>query len=81
MTGDGEVREGSNVVIGLPINISAGDGSLELTGVAQRWSLARCMLFLLLTFLNDLLDGLHLSKNPLDCGNLRDEVVCWMPHL
>ena len=31
--GDGEVREGSNVVIGRPI-IAAGDGSLESTRVA-----------------------------------------------
>ena len=27
------MREGSNVVRGLPINISAGDGSLESNGV------------------------------------------------
>ena len=44
------MREGSNVVIGLPISISAGDGSLESTGVALRSSI-----------LDDLLDGLHLS--------------------
>ena len=61
MTEDGEVREGSNVVIGLPINISAGDGSLESTGVAGKLSMARCKLFLLLTLLDDLLDSLHLS--------------------
>ena len=61
MTGDGEEREGSNVVIGLPINIFAGDGSLESTGDARRSSMARCRLFLLLTFFDDLLDGLHLS--------------------
>ena len=47
--GDGEVQEGSNAVIGLPINTSTGDGSLESTGVALRSSI-----------LDDLLDGLHL---------------------
>ena len=83
MTGDGEVREGSNVVIGLPINISAGDGSLESTGVARRLSMARCRLcFSFLHFLMIfLIVCTCLSMNPLDCGNLGDEVVCCMPHL
>ena len=46
--GDGEVRKGSNVVIGLLMGLLEG----------QAW---QGVLFLLLTFLNDLLDGLHLS--------------------
>ena len=77
------MQEESNVIIGLPINISAGDGSLELAGVAQRLSLARCMLcFSCLHFLMFfLMVCTCLSKNPLDCGNLGDEVGCWMPHL
>jgi len=83
VTGDGEVREGSNVVIGLPINISAGDGSLESTGVAGRSSMARCRLcFSFLHFLMIfLIVCTCLSMNPLDCGDLGDEVVCCMPHL
>ena len=81
--GDGEVQEGSNAVIGLPINTSTGDGSLESTGVARRSSIARCRLcFSLLHFLMIfLMVCTCLSMNPLDCVNLGDEVVCWMPHL
>ena len=81
------MREGSNVVIGLSINISAGDGSLESTGVARRSSMARCSLcFSFLHFLMIfLIVCTCLSMNPLDCGNLVlyaplvDKVLEWFP--
>ena len=62
-------------------NSSAGDGSLVLMGVTQSTSKASCGLALLYLahWIVCLMDLMHASANPLDCGLCGLEVSCVMP--